>query len=215
MLFGHQNNDTALMPPPAPPTSAAGINPLAVDPATGVSLPVPPAAPPVDEPDEPSILNQPTSVPDLASSLMSFAPTATPKASSEPQPASFTAPGPTQDETDLPDVEPQPEPVTEPNDAPAMPARTPSNVSSDDLLSLKAQALTQLSPLVDQLDQTPEEKFRTTMMFIQTTDDPARIPTAYKAAQSIEDEKVRAQALLDVINEINYFTQTKPSEASE
>lgn len=79
----------------------------------------------------------------------------------------------------------------------------------DDLLALKQQALSDLSPLVDQLEQTPEEKFRTTMMMIQSTDNQALIKEAYAAAQAIPDDKVRAQALLDVINEINYFTQPK------
>lgn len=75
-----------------------------------------------------------------------------------------------------------------------------------DLLSLKQQALTELTPLVGQLDQSPEEKFRTTMMMIQSSDNSALIKEAYAAAQQISDEKARAQALLDVVNEINYFT---------
>jgi hypothetical protein len=83
---------------------------------------------------------------------------------------------------------------------------TPSG-ASDELLDLKQQALQQLSPLVNQLEQTPEEKFRTTMMMIQASDDQTLLKTAYDAAQAITDEKSRAQALLDVINEINYFTQ--------
>ncbi|HSW65987.1 MAG TPA: hypothetical protein VLI54_02510 [Bacillota bacterium] len=79
--------------------------------------------------------------------------------------------------------------------------------SSDDLLSIKQQALQQLSPLVGHLEQSPEEKFRTTMMMIQASDNQALIKDAYAAAQAITDEKTRAQALLDIVNEINYFTQ--------
>jgi len=79
----------------------------------------------------------------------------------------------------------------------------------DELMELKQQALRQLSPLVGHLDQSPEEKFRTTMMLIQASDNQALLKEAYDAAQKIEDDKVRAQALLDVINEINYFTQPK------
>jgi hypothetical protein len=45
------------------------------------------------------------------------------------------------------------------------------------------------------------------MMMIQASDDQSLLKTAYEAAQAITDEKARAQALLDVINEINYFTQ--------
>ena len=36
---------------------------------------------------------------------------------------------------------------------------------------------------------------------------------AYEAANQITDEKQRAQALIDVINEINYFTQNQQHEA--
>lgn len=79
--------------------------------------------------------------------------------------------------------------------------------SADDLLNIKRSALQDLSPLVGHIDQTPEEKFRTTMMMIQASDDQSLIKTAYEAAQKITDDKARAQALLDVINEINYFTQ--------
>ena len=83
----------------------------------------------------------------------------------------------------------------------------PDAGASSDLLNLKQQALQQLSPLVGHLDQTPEEKFRTTMMMIQASDNKDLIKDAYGAAQAITDDKARAQALLDVINEINYFTQ--------
>jgi len=75
------------------------------------------------------------------------------------------------------------------------------------LLDIKQQALQQLSPLVGHLDQSPEEKFRTTMMMIQASDNQDLVKTAYESAQAITDEKARAQALLDIVNEINYFTQ--------
>lgn len=94
--------------------------------------------------------------------------------------------------------------ATSSRDSDAAAADTPAN---HDLLDIKLQALNQLSPLVDHLDQTPEEKFRTTMMMIQAADNQALIKNAYEAAQAIPDEKVKAQALLDIVNEINYFTQ--------
>ncbi|HSX45246.1 MAG TPA: hypothetical protein VLF39_04045 [Candidatus Saccharimonadales bacterium] len=78
---------------------------------------------------------------------------------------------------------------------------------NDDLLKIKQSALQNLAPLVGQLDQTPEEKFKTTMMMIQAGDDATLIQTAYDTANQITDEKIRAQALLDIVNEINYFTQ--------
>jgi hypothetical protein len=91
--------------------------------------------------------------------------------------------------------------------APEAPAQTDAPSANSDLLSIKQQALTALSPLVGHLDQAPEEKFRTTMMLIQASDNHEMISEAYAAAQQITDEKVKAQALLDVVNEINYFTQ--------
>ena len=83
----------------------------------------------------------------------------------------------------------------------------PNDVQGDDLLGLKQEALDHLTPLVDHLEQTPEEKFRTTMMMIQSTDNQSLLKDAFAAAKEIQDDKARAQALLDVINEINYFTQ--------
>lgn len=91
-----------------------------------------------------------------------------------------------------------------------VPTAHQTNEHSDSLLDIKREALGQLSPLVGHLDQTPEERFRTMMMMIQASDDQSLIKDAYAAAQAIEDEGARAQALLDVINEINYFTQPKP-----
>jgi hypothetical protein len=96
-------------------------------------------------------------------------------------------------------------PAITPSD-PAATTTPPTPPNTDELLDIKQQALQQLSPLVGHLDQTPEEKFRTTMMMIQAADNHSLIKEAYEAAQAIPDEKVRAQALLDVVNEINYFT---------
>lgn len=90
------------------------------------------------------------------------------------------------------------------NDMPAPAVNAPA---ADELLQIKQDALQKLSPLVGHLDQTPEDKFKTTMMMIQASDDQTLIPTAYEAANAIESEKLRAQALLDIVNEINYFTQ--------
>ena len=91
----------------------------------------------------------------------------------------------------------------------AAPSPRQAAVGDGDLMELKQQALQQLTPLVGHLQQSPEDRFRTTMMLIQASDNQSLLKDAYEAAQAIEDEKVRAQALLDVVNEINYFTQNK------
>ncbi len=77
----------------------------------------------------------------------------------------------------------------------------------NDLAGIKQKALDELFPLIDQLDQTPEERFRTLLMMIQASDNQNLVQAVYEAAHNIPDEKVKAQALLDVVNEINYFTQ--------
>jgi hypothetical protein len=100
-------------------------------------------------------------------------------------------------------------PVSGSTDSP-LPAPGGSTSQSPKYLEeIKGQALAQLSPLVDKLDQTPEEKYKTLMMVIQASDNQELISEAYKAAQNIADEKVKAEALLNIINEINYFTQPR------
>jgi hypothetical protein len=263
MLFGHHNND-ATQPTPDPvvaPSAAPVLNPLAVDPTTGVSLPVapeepiqpeastaatlptetiapsvapadpaaggltlpppPPPLPPVEPttaplPDiatsDPSadVLQPAAAEPSVAPADVELSmPEITPAAVETPAPEAVPDPGPeavVPSEPEEPVEEPTmpyetDEPTHEPESPPAPPEPLP-----DDLLQLKQQALAQLTPLVDQLDQTPEEKFRTKMMMIQSTDDHTLIKDAYEAAQQITDEKSRAQALLDIVNEINYFT---------
>jgi len=228
MLFGHQNDDTN-SPPAAAADPSAAVNPLAVDPATGASLPVAPG-------DSGSVLNQ-SSAPaqaddglpppppagsdtsaDSGSSDSSVEPTmpfmSNPAPMSLPEVSSgdSSADDATSTATDAAPEAASDEPADDtssgnPSDTSDDSSGTTSDAPAGDLLGLKQQALTQLSPLISQLDQTPEEKFRTVMMLIQSSDNQTLIPNAYEAAQTIPDEKVRAQALLDVINEINYFTQ--------
>jgi hypothetical protein len=93
-----------------------------------------------------------------------------------------------------------------PDAGPALPVRGGDASNTDELLDIKQQALQQLTPLIGHLEQSPEEKFRTTMMMIQASDNDALVKAAYDAALAIPDEKTRAQALLDIVNEINYFT---------
>jgi hypothetical protein len=127
-------------------------------------------------------------------------------ATSEP---AVTAPAPA-----APD--PLPKLPSQPPEAPTVSKHSdPLAAKSDDLMDLKEQALHSLQPLVSHLDQTPEEKFKTTMMLIQATDNSSLVKEAFEAANQITDEKTRAQALLDVVNEINYFTQHHDDQATE
>lgn len=117
-------------------------------------------------------------------------------------PNDWQAPAPAVDAWATPPAVEEPAPTETPA-VPALDTPAPSN----DLQTIKQKALTELSPLVGHLDQSPEEKFKTTMMLIQASDDQSLIPQAYESAQAITDEKVKAQALLDIVNEINYFSQ--------
>ena len=45
------------------------------------------------------------------------------------------------------------------------------------------------------------------MMMIQANDNHNLLEKALAAAKMIEDDKIRAQAMLDIVNEINYFSQ--------
>lgn len=124
--------------------------------------------------------------------------------------AGVTLPSPASDD-DADDSTTAPAAVVEPTAPAATPqvaAPSPATAApnTDALLDIKQQALQQLTPLIGHLEQTPEEKFRTTMMMIQAADNHELLNAAYEAAQQITDEKVRAQALLDIVNEINYFT---------
>ncbi|HEV7951998.1 MAG TPA: hypothetical protein VGO98_01345 [Candidatus Saccharimonadales bacterium] len=77
---------------------------------------------------------------------------------------------------------------------------------SSDLESIKKDALSELRPLVDKLDVTPEEKFDTYLLLLRSTDDQSLISPAFAAARTIADEARRAQALLDIIKEIDYLS---------
>lgn len=84
---------------------------------------------------------------------------------------------------------------------------TPVSSSTDgDLDVIKKDALTELRPLVDKLDLEPEEKFDTYLLLIRSTDDKELIAPAHEAAKNIPDEAKRAQALLDVIKEIDFLS---------
>ena len=185
-MFGDNDNQGSGSPGsiPAPSDLTHGTTAF---PPVGTPSPLPqaePSGPPIALPDPNPPVDNPTNhmtLDDLAASVG-----ASPKPA-EPEQAQSPAQS-TQD----------PEPAL---------ASDPAVSGKDDLLSIKQQALQSLTPLVGKLEQTPLEKFKTTMMMIQASDDQSLIKTAYEAAGQITDEKEKAQALLDIVNEINYFTQ--------
>lgn len=95
--------------------------------------------------------------------------------------------------------EPADEPVATP--APAAPA------GDESLEGIKQQALGELRPLVDKLNVEADEKFDIYLLLLRSTDDKELIAPAHEAAKAIADESKRAQALLDVIKEIDFLNQ--------
>ena len=100
-------------------------------------------------------------------------------------------------------------PVTEPEqptvaETPATPQ--PATPVNSDLETIKKDALSELRPLVDKLDVAPEEKFDTLLLISRSTDDQSLLAATHEAAKAIPDDSRRAQALLDIIKEIDFFS---------
>ena len=74
------------------------------------------------------------------------------------------------------------------------------------LAGIKQTVLEELRPLVDKLEVSPEEKFNTYLLLIRSTDDRDLIAPAHQTAKLITDESKRAQALLDIVREIDYLS---------
>lgn len=108
---------------------------------------------------------------------------------------------------------PTPAPVADtPAPEPAMP--TPVAPAADgDLEPIKNEAINELRPLVDKLNLPPEEKFDTYLLLLRSTDDRTLIAPAHAAAQGITDEARKAQALLDIIKEIDYLSHPQAPAA--
>lgn len=81
--------------------------------------------------------------------------------------------------------------------------------TAGDLDGLKASALEELRPLVGKLKLPAKERFDTLLLIIRSTDDQSLLGQAHDAAKDIEDDTQRAEALLDVIKEIDYFSSKR------
>ena len=97
-----------------------------------------------------------------------------------------------------------------PSETPVIPSfdvPAPSAAPVSNLDGVKNDAIQELRPLIDHIDLPPEEKFDTYLLLIRSTDDSSLIAPAHVAAQSITDEKRKAEALLDIIKEIDYLSK--------
>lgn len=124
-------------------------------------------------------------------------------------------------ETPAPEPEtPAPTPETEPPaamDVQMTPPPTPvpqRGDIGDSLDDVKLEAINELRPIIDKLNLPPDEKFDTYLLLIRCTDDRSLVPPAHEVAKQIEDEGRRAQALLDIIKEIEYLSNKPESTAA-
>lgn len=130
-----------------------------------------------------------------------------PEASS---PSSETVPTPAADTPaqDMPE-QPAPEPELQ---LPALPSApdlqidAPAAAVPAELEDIKKAALSELRPIVNKLNLPYEDKFDALLLVIRSSDDQSLIKAAYEAAEGITDEAKKAQALLDVVKEIEYFS---------
>ena len=122
-------------------------------------------------------------------------------------PATPELPGKEQNDFSMPT--PPKSPAIKPPVSPIAPAPVVTSVPlpkiDGDLSSVKRDALNELRPLVDKLDLPAEEKFDTLLLLIRSTDDKSLVASAHEAARKIEDETRRANALLDIVKEIDFF----------
>lgn len=109
-----------------------------------------------------------------------------------------TPPPPPADDEEPAEAEPAP--------APSKPTKAATPAVDTSLDAVKRDAITELRPLVDKLNIAPDEKFDTYLLLIRSTDDRSLIAPAHEAAKAIPDEARRAQALLDIIKEIDYLS---------
>ena len=125
--------------------------------------------------------------------------TVPPSMANTPRPVNLSGPA------SQPQPQSQPSEVNQPtvvNQPVQNQVQRPTTVSNLD--SIKSLAISELRPLIGKLNASPEDKFDTILLLIRTTDDSSLIPMAYETARTITDDTRRAQALLDVIKEVDY-----------
>lgn len=117
----------------------------------------------------------------------------------------------------LPADEPVADAASEPVVTPVTPEPPVSSLTaseSSELDGIKVEALNELRPLMDKLNVSPEEKYDIYLLLLRSTDDKELIAPAHDAAKAIEDDTRRAQALLDIIKEIDFLSGNSQAPTS-
>ncbi|MGH7196974.1 MAG: hypothetical protein ACREGJ_04410 [Candidatus Saccharimonadales bacterium] len=168
--------------------------------ADATTTPTPPSADDLQLPEPPVPTEEPASP---------EAPQAGPESDKDEPPTVHHAHATSHKAKDEKDEDEKEKPKETP-EAPSLPAPAPlPSTGNKDLDKLKQSALEELRPLVGKLDLPPEDKFDTLLLIIRSTDDQSLLDEAHQAAKNIGDETRRAQALLDIVKEIDYFATKK------
>ncbi len=75
------------------------------------------------------------------------------------------------------------------------------------LEEIRKHALEALAPLAEELDETPERKFEILMTAARFSDDENLLDKTLQVVMSMPDGATKAEALMDVINEVNFRLQ--------
>lgn len=187
-------------PPPPPPAPDPSTGPISdVTGPGGLAMPSPPEAsemptpPQSDMPTDP-VASQPPAIDDMLSTPQEGG-LAMPSGS-----AGVNITPPSEAVESGPEPEPAPAPE-EPEEA-ASPAPTSSAVESD-LDRIREEAATELAPLISSVED-PHERFDVAMSVAQmSNDDDGRtkmLGEALEAAKSIDDSKIKAEALAEILH---------------
>jgi hypothetical protein len=81
-----------------------------------------------------------------------------------------------------------------------------TNDGDANLDSIKTKAIEALTPIIDSLDNMdPERKFDICLTALRYTDNHHLAESALNAAMAIQEKGTKAEALVELINEINYL----------
>lgn len=102
----------------------------------------------------------------------------------------------------LPEQPAEPEALSV-DDQASEPVAQASSPAQQSLSELKQAALRELSPLINHLNQSTDEKYETAKMVYEETHDHATLNAVFEAAKNLTDEKAKAEAIYDVVQKIN------------
>ena len=86
---------------------------------------------------------------------------------------------------------------------PAAPVVSKAVYGDEDLDKIKSMALSDLRPIIDKIDLTPEKKFKIYKEIIDVTEDKACIEPAYNIAKAFANEQEKAESLLYIVEAID------------